>query len=442
MSRPRILIIGLFAVLFAACGGDTDVPTAPAESVLAATNAPAAAEPTSTSPPPAVTISGLTDATPTAESATSPPTEVIDTDPLIGPDAYPPNVNPLTGLVVDDPADLQRTPLSIKISNFPRYVRPQSGLSIADMVWEHYSEGGTTRFSAIFLAGETDRVGPIRSARLIDTVLTEMVAGALVTSGSSTGTMERLARKPWFDLVISEVTGYQCPPLCHDNEDTSAVYTSTEVLWNILAEDDLNAAPAINGGLAFQNQPPANGRGANVIRVDYSGDAHSEWRYSEVANRYHRWVDVSQTELEAHLDELDGLHIAVENVVVLLVNHVVDFSIAEDFDAAGATAHFATEIQLWLTGPALVFRDGLAYDATWVRMEVEDMLSLVDEAGNPLPLHPGRTWFHLVGRTSIVSEVGTSWTFLHKSPRDFLIVPTAEVTADPEQEEATPTPEG
>ncbi len=433
----------MFAILFVACGGETDVLTPTAEALLAATNAPAmVVEPTSTAPPPAVTISEPTDAPPTAESATTSPTEIIDTDPLIGPGAYPPNVNPLTGLVVDDAAKLNRTPLSIKISNFPRYVRPQSGLSIADMVWEHYSEGGTTRFSAIFLAGETDRVGPIRSARLIDTVLTEMVAGALVTSGSSTGTMERLARKPWFDLVISEVTGYQCPPLCRDGEDTSAVYASTEVLWNTLAENGLNAAPAINAGLAFQNQPPVNGRAANVIRVDYSGDAHSEWRYSEVANRYHRWVDVSQTELEAHLDELDGFHIAVENVVVLLVNHVVDFSIAEDFDAAGATAHFATEIQLWLTGPALVYRDGLAYDATWVRKEVDDMLTLVDEAGNPLPLHPGRTWFHLVGRTSIVSEVDTSWTFVHKSPRDFLIVPTAEVTADPEQGEATPTPEG
>lgn len=109
---------------------------------------------------------------------------------LLLPGALPPNVKPFTGLVVSDLASLHRRPLTIKISHFPRYVRPQAGLQAADLVFEHYAEGGTARFTAIFYVNAPERVGPVRSARLIDTVIPEMVDGALVTSGSSSGTMQ------------------------------------------------------------------------------------------------------------------------------------------------------------------------------------------------------------------------------------------------------------
>ena len=58
--------------------------------------------------------------------------------------------NPLTGLPVSDPSFLQHRPLAIKIANSPDYVRPQSGLTLADVVFEYYIEWGDTRFIAIF----------------------------------------------------------------------------------------------------------------------------------------------------------------------------------------------------------------------------------------------------------------------------------------------------
>ncbi|HRL10969.1 MAG TPA: DUF3048 domain-containing protein, partial [Aggregatilineales bacterium] len=67
----------------------------------------------------------------------------------LGPVQFPLDVNPLTGLVVDDPAVLQRRPIVAKISNAPPLVRPQAGVGQADLVYEHYAEGGLTRFSAV-----------------------------------------------------------------------------------------------------------------------------------------------------------------------------------------------------------------------------------------------------------------------------------------------------
>ena len=90
-----------------------------------------------------------------------------------GPFGLPLDINPLTGLSTD-PKLLDRRPMIIKVSNLPRNVRPQSGLSKADIVYEYYTEEGTTRFSAIFLSQEAGQVGSVRSARFFDEHLVKM----------------------------------------------------------------------------------------------------------------------------------------------------------------------------------------------------------------------------------------------------------------------------
>ena len=85
-----------------------------------------------------------------------------------GPDEYPFYINPLTGLVVADPAMLNRRPVAIKVTNYPRYVRPQAGLSKADIVYEYYMERGISRFIAVFYGQDAEKVGPVRSGRLFD----------------------------------------------------------------------------------------------------------------------------------------------------------------------------------------------------------------------------------------------------------------------------------
>jgi hypothetical protein len=62
-----------------------------------------------------------------------------------GPSNFPSGVNPLTGLQVANPALLDRRPLLIKVTNLPRNVRPQWGLSLADIVFEYYTEEGSAR---------------------------------------------------------------------------------------------------------------------------------------------------------------------------------------------------------------------------------------------------------------------------------------------------------
>ncbi|NWF62963.1 MAG: DUF3048 C-terminal domain-containing protein [Chloroflexi bacterium] len=66
------------------------------------------------------------------------------------PDAFPANVNPLTGLQVKDP-DLLRTPaMMLSISHFPVAARPQAGLSFAPWIFEFSITEGATRFLGVF----------------------------------------------------------------------------------------------------------------------------------------------------------------------------------------------------------------------------------------------------------------------------------------------------
>ncbi len=159
----RFLILALLAFLVAACG--TVIP-------FSATPSP---EATGTATP---TLTITPSVTPTV---TETPTPTITPTPTrdypsegYGPSGFPENVNPLTGLKVDNPALLERRPMIVKVANLPRAYRPQWGLSLADHVIEYYIEEGTTRFAAVFLGQDSSMVGPIRSGRFFDNHLIMM----------------------------------------------------------------------------------------------------------------------------------------------------------------------------------------------------------------------------------------------------------------------------
>ena len=75
-------------------------------------------------------------------------------------------------------------PYIIQVENL-NAARPQSGLSTADVVYEYETEGGISRFSAMFFSTPTATIGPIRSARLATIKLISIYNGTLVYSGAS-----------------------------------------------------------------------------------------------------------------------------------------------------------------------------------------------------------------------------------------------------------------
>ncbi|UCG24188.1 MAG: DUF3048 domain-containing protein [Chloroflexota bacterium] len=298
--------------------------------------------------------------------------------------------NRLTGEVVSDPSKLQRRPIAVKISNAPaKYTRPQSGLGQADLVYEHVTEGSITRFTAIIYGQTPPRVGPIRSARLLDLELPAMYDAALAYSGSSIGVSRKLFNSDFRERILrTNVAGYYRTGENKPYEHT--LYAQPEQLWEVLDSRSLNQAPQFNSVMAFGEAAPQGGRPANSLAIRYRKFTAIEWRYDPVSGRYRRWADGVE-----HLDANSGDQISAANVVVLLAPHRLDQTICEHQSGGRCLAH-STEIQLWGTGQALLLRGGQAYDVTWNRQQRHDLLTLLDGAGRPFPLQIGNTWLQVM----------------------------------------------
>ena len=294
---------------------------------------------------------------------------------------------------MSDPTVLERRPLAVKISNSPAVVRPQAGLSLADLVFEHYAEGGVTRFTALYLGQDSPKIGSIRSGRLIDLEIPAMFKSMFAYSGSSGGVKQKIIASDFYqenrvvspDFGIGEPVFYRVPEAGKAFEHT--LFTNTKVLWTLTSERGLNTRQDLQG-LAFSPSLPPEGEPAKYVELTYlAGVASAEWTYDQISGLYQRSILG-----EPHTDALTGEQLTAANIIIVYANHV-DTDILEDLVGGG---HYSIEIQIWGQGPVQIVRDGHVYNGTWIRQAREDLLSFVDETGQPLPLKPGNSWYQLV----------------------------------------------
>jgi hypothetical protein len=415
MALRNLLITILLALLLplAACGTTEEAapaasgaliagasPSPGSEETVAAVATAAATEtslPNSTpSPAPSATPLPATSAPSATAEPASAPTESPSMTPTAlppgwyGPGHYPLGMNPLTGTMVDDPALLQRRPIAIKVSNYPAIVRPQAGLNNADLVFEHYAEGGVTRFTAVFYGQDAHTVGSVRSARIIDFEIPVMYDAAFGFSGAAGPNKERFGETEWFNRIISPDFGhkgfYRAQVEDPDIDFWHTMFTDTYRLREILQARGEDVPPTFQNGMIFSETPPAGGTPAGQVEIGYRG-SYVTWWYDTGTGRYYRWNDG-----ERHDDANTDQQINFKNVAVIAAQHV-DTWIPETEVGQGAKS---IEIQIWGEGPASVFRDGQRFDGRWHRENPGDMLTFTDLDGNPLPLGQGNTWFELV----------------------------------------------
>jgi hypothetical protein len=343
---------------------------------------------------PAATALAAPAATPTLIIPTEPPapTPIVDAAPaidvaaLVGDAALPAGVSPFTGLAVQNPALLDRMPAAVKISNSP-IARPQSGLSKADVVIEHLAEGDITRFTAIFHSQDAERIGSVRSARLIDLELSVLFDAFLVYSGAS-GEVNRLIEASDFaDRTLSDERKdpgfYRLDVPGRTYEHT--LFTDSELLQQY-AEDQGWATPPRYRGWQWSEQPPRLAERARTITIPYSAEySDVTYDYDAAAGAYRRSILG-----EPHVDDLTGEQLAADNVAVLYVNHAPTL-IVED-----ALGNKSVEIQLWGQGRMQLFRDGTVQEGVWLRPQREDPLLFVDQDMQPLELKPGNVWIQIV----------------------------------------------
>lgn len=352
----------------------------------------------------ATTAPPLPTMTPTPQPSPTPP-------PAASATPFPADVNPLTGQKVADPTVLERIPLAIKVSNSAE-ARPQSGLSFANLVFEHLSEGNITRFTAVFWDQDPERVGSVRSGRLIDIEIPAMYGALFAYSGSSEGTKERIRASDLFPTYIAAPDfGMGAPYFYRVPQEGVAfehtLFADPQALRELATERGINQRPTYTKYMAFSDTAPAGGQPASYLEVNYlAGYCTAEWTYDATTNRWLR-----KTAGVVHTDALTGKQLNAANVIVLFVNHV-EAPYWEEMIGDSSRWKLSIEIQTWGSSPVLLFRDGQRYEGHWVRADRHEMLTFYDAANNPLPLKPGNTWFQVVPLETRAEEFKTGmWRF-------------------------------
>jgi hypothetical protein len=368
--------------------------------VLAACGQAAPVIPTQTASP-IVTTTPLPSDTPTP--VPTPPYPVAG----LGPTKFPDGVNPLTGLTVANPALLDRRPMVIKISNLPRSVRPQWGLSLADIAFEYYTEEGSTRYAGIFYGKDADIVGPIRSGRLIDANLVRGYKAVFAFGSAYEVEMNRFYGSEYANRLVIETPG--SPLTRYDPKGYDYLVVNTADLSAYATKQKMDNVRQNLDGMFFKLEAPAGGQPVPQLTVRYSASIYNRWDYDPTSGRYLRFSDMLDVsgpitnEKYAQLtDRLTNQPVAFDNLVVLYVTH-------ETYSPG------IYDILLSGSGDAYAFRDGQAYKVQWQRNDTS-VISLTNPDGTPFPFKPGTTFFEVVGVKSKLDQTDQNWRFTHLMP--------------------------
>lgn len=395
--KSVILTVSLFVVLLiSACNGSAipSVTLSPDEqtavvrtlTAMAPTEQPATATPTGTPTPLP---------TPTSTQGNT----------SVGPDEFPEGVNPLTGLEVENPDLLKRRPVLVKVANYPASGRPHAGLSYADIVFEYYIGGGSNRFNAIYYGQDCEKVGPVRSGRLVDPELTRMYQGVLAMSGANQENVFPRITELLGDRIITEGN---CPGLCRDDYTVTGVFANTADITTVMKAKGVQIDNPDLTGMLFDSKVPAGGEPGEKATLIYNYYNKGDWVYDSDSGKYLRWIEnaYNYSEMIPLVDRLTNEQLAFSNVIMAYANYTEYTSVLH-------------AIGVWdnTTGNnAILFRDGKAYPIVWKTVDPDKPMVFLDAEGNPFPLKPGNTWINLIGNSSTLEEANGTWTFTFGMP--------------------------
>lgn len=326
-----------------------------------------------------------TDKLPVVEVKAAPAEISLPGAPALPPEGIyspPATLNPLTGLPLAAGLKKQR-PVVVCINNDP-VARPQYGLSQADVMYEYFMEGySITRFSGVFYGQSPVRIGPVRSARLINYYLGALYNAPLFCSGASDQVRYMLKNQspfPYLDIDLDD------PNNRHFSDSIGTDYrtrlnTSGPYLQSWKKDWEIEE-PANIRGFTFGDLP-AGGQPATEIAIPYTKatGADVSYTYNKADGNYRRFMGE-----ETHLDANTGKQIAVENVIIQMVTHQQTDMVEDKLGNKGIL------LDLFEGNQALIFRDGQVFTGTWQSAQRGDTPHFYDEKGAEIPLKPGQTW--------------------------------------------------
>jgi hypothetical protein len=348
--------------------------------------------------------SGIPNTAPTASSVSADSSQLPDESQPTGPEVIatprPEVINPLTGLPADDPTLLNRHPVMVKVSNFPRLGRPHAGLSFADIVFDYYIGYGTNRFLALYYGQDSTTIGPVRSGRRVDKELVSLYSGVLAYGSADNDTDIELVTTLG-DYAISNLEA-PCPAFCgKSTHDAVGVFANSKAISEFVTAQGLDNGKPDLPGLVFSEEPPLEAQYGAQVNVLFNYLNRAEWRYDPESGSYLRWIEYVPDESKEDYemipltDRVTGKQLAFSNIILVFA----------EYTELAPSAH---AINIWGNDkgqPAYFFRDGMLTQGKWKALHDDDPIQFLRANGEPYALKPGNTWIVIAGLSSSIQEV-------------------------------------
>jgi hypothetical protein len=275
-----------------------------------------------------------------------------------------------------------RRPIAVVVENHPQ-ARPQWGLSQAARVYEAITEGGVTRYLAIFGARDADRVGPVRSARTQFLSYVLEVDAPLAHVGGNADALDLIAATRMKDLdQFRYATAYRRifrPGLAFEH----TVFTSTTALRDLTNQKGWGETIAPDPPAWKDAAPPGQRPAGQRVTINFSGPQYAvSWVYRPSANDYQRFLAG-----QADTDAANGHAITAKVVAAAVIPRT----------------HGRTRIRedTWTfadigSGRGWIFQDGVAIAGTWKKASRTDHLVFLDQDGKEVVLTRGPQWLEII----------------------------------------------
>ena len=288
---------------------------------------------------------------------------------------------PLTGLPDPDGVANGRSSVAVKIENTPE-ARPQSGLDVADIVYEEQVEGGITRFWAVFNSNVPENIGPIRSVRSMDPGIVSGFGGVVAYSGGTEPNVALIRAVPGITWVDENNAG----DAYFRNRERSAphnLFAKSALLFQRGGQPVPPRAQYayLEEGQSFTGEPIAQ------AHLNFRSGYDNTWVWNPLANSWSRYQRTNEPFL--------AVGSTPEPVQVTAANVVIQFV---PYNGNG-------EGELFGTGDAWILSNGQLVRGKWARLYANAPTAFYDAAGAPILFTPGRTWVELLPAGSAVDLV-------------------------------------
>jgi len=297
----------------------------------------------------------------------------------------------IDGVIVDSPDKSNFWPYAVMIENL-RSVRPQSGLSQAAVVYEALAEGGATRFLAVFDPSEIiPEIMPVRSARPYYIEWASEYNALYAHAGGSPKALTVIWENP--DFKDLEALSRDAKYFWRDATKSAPhnLATSSEKMNFALHDKELIDTKASYQSWKFKDDATMEARGVDGKKLEFNFSYGTTYlvgyTYNQEQNYYLR-----ENANEPHLDKNTSEQIAVNNVIVQLVEEPV---------LNGGKGRL--DIFVGGEGKAWVLRDGEIIEGVWKKESRTDRTWFYDMEGNELEFNRGSTWIHIVTKTQDVT---------------------------------------